>query len=76
MSLAFVEQPLLSLAILIVARLVTGMAEAFVITAALGWGISRLGAAHAGKVIGWVGMALFGAYGAGAPAGGRGPLGV
>ena len=37
--------------------------------AALGWGIARLGPAHAGKVIGWVGMALFAAYGAGAPVG-------
>ena len=68
-SLAFVDRPALSLGILIAARLVTGVAEAFIITSALGWGIARLGPAHAGKVIGWVGMALFGAYGAGAPAG-------
>ncbi len=68
-SLAFLDQPVLSLALLIAARLVTGVAEAFIIIAALGWGISRLGPAHAGKVIGWVGMALFGAYGAGAPVG-------
>ena len=68
-SLAFVDRPVLSLGVLIGARLATGVAEAFIITAALGWGIARLGAAHAGKVIGWIGMALFGAYGAGAPAG-------
>ena len=69
LSLAFVDQPAFSLAILIAARLVTGVAEAFIITAALGWGISRLGPEHTGKVIGWVGMALFAAYGAGAPVG-------
>ena len=68
-SLAFVDRPSLSLGILIAGRLVTGVAESFITTAALGWGIARLGPAHAGKVIGWVGMALFGAYGAGAPAG-------
>jgi MFS family permease len=69
LSLAFVDRPALSLSILVSARLVTGVAEAFIITAALGWGIARLGPAHAGKVIGWVGMALFAAYGAGAPVG-------
>jgi MFS family permease len=69
LSLAFVAQPDVSLAVLLAARLLTGVAEPFIITSALTWGILRLGPAHAGKVIGWVGMALFGAYGLGAPAG-------
>ena len=69
LSLAFVAQPSASLAVLLAARLLTGIAEPFIITSALGWGIARLGPAHAGKVIGWVGMALFAAYGVGAPAG-------
>lgn len=68
-SLAFGSQPSTSLAVLIAGRLLTGVAEPFIITAALSWGILRLGPEHAGKVIGWVGMALFGAYGFGAPAG-------
>lgn len=69
-SLAFAsDQPTLSLVILIAARLLTGLAEPFIITSALSWGIARLGPAHSGKVIGWIGMALFGAYAAGAPAG-------
>jgi len=68
-SLAFESEPSTSLAVLITGRLLTGIAEPFIITAALSWGILRLGPAHAGKVIGWVGMALFGAYGVGAPAG-------
>ncbi|HYF43279.1 MAG TPA: MFS transporter, partial [Ramlibacter sp.] len=62
-------QPGLALALLVAGRLATGVAEAFFITAMLSWGIARLGPAHAGKVIGWVGMALFAAYGAGAPVG-------
>jgi MFS family permease len=68
-SLAFVSQPSLSLAILIAGRLLTGVAEPFIISSALSWGIARVGVEHAGKVIGWVGMALFAAYGVGAPAG-------
>lgn len=69
LSLAFSAQPGVSLAVLLAGRLLTGMAEPFIITSALAWGIARLGPEHAGKVIGWVGMALFGAYGLGAPAG-------
>ncbi|MEO7641408.1 MAG: arabinose transporter [Ramlibacter sp.] len=68
-SLAFVSQPSLSLAILIAGRLLTGVAEPFIITSAMSWGIARVGAEHSGKVIGWVGMALFAAYGFGAPVG-------
>ncbi|WP_232532908.1 MFS transporter [Ramlibacter pinisoli] len=55
--------------VLVAARLLTGVAEAFVMTAALGWGVARLGPAHAGKVFGWIGVALFGGFGSGAPAG-------
>lgn len=69
LSLVFSAQPPVSLAVLLAGRLLTGMAEPFIITSALGWGIARLGPEHAGKVIGWVGMALFAAYGFGAPAG-------
>lgn len=58
-----------SLAVLMAARLLTGVAEPFIIVSALTWGMLQMGPAHAGKVIGWVGMALFAAYGFGAPAG-------
>lgn len=68
-SLLFLDRPALSVAVLIAARLCTGVAESFVITAMLSWGIARVGPEHAGKVIGWVGMALFAAYAAGAPLG-------
>jgi len=68
-SLLVVADPGTSLAVLIAARLFTGVAEPFIMTAALSWGMLQLGPAHAGKVIGWVGMALFAAYGFGAPAG-------
>jgi MFS family permease len=68
-SLAVVQQPSASLGVLIAGRLLTGIAEAFIITSSLSWGIARTGPAHTGKVIGWIGMALFAAYGVGAMAG-------
>lgn len=68
-SVLFVAQPSLSLAFLVAARFVTGVAEPFIITSALAWGIARVGPEHAGKVIGWAGVALFAAYGLGAPVG-------
>jgi MFS family permease len=69
LSLLFADRPPVALGILIAARLLTGVAESLAITAILSWGIARVGPAHAGKVIGWIGMALFAAYAAGAPAG-------
>jgi len=68
-SLVLIEQRQVSLAVLITARLVTGVAESFIITSALAWGITRLGAEHSGKVIGWIGMSLFGSYAVAAPVG-------
>jgi predicted MFS family arabinose efflux permease len=67
--LLFADRPTMATATLVAARLATGVAESFFITAMLTWGIARVGPAHTGKVIGWMGMALFGAYGAGAPVG-------
>lgn len=69
LSLAFADRPELSTGILLAGRLATGVAESFIMTPLLAWGIARVGPAHAGKVIGWIGMALFAAYGVGAPIG-------
>lgn len=55
--------------LVIVARLLTGLCEAFVITSTMAWGLARMGPAHAGKVFGWMGVALFGGVAAGAPLG-------
>ncbi len=68
-SLPFADRPALAVGLVLAARLVTGVAESFFITGMLTWGIARVGPQHAGKVIGWIGMALFAAYGAGAPVG-------
>jgi MFS family permease len=68
-SLRFVATPETSVAILLVGRALLGGAESFIITGALSWGLALLGAPHTGKVMAWIGTALWGAFAAGAPAG-------
>jgi MFS family permease len=61
--------PLASLALLILARLMIGCAESFIVTGALAWGVALIGAQNAGRVIAWAGIAIYGAYAAAAPVG-------
>ena len=68
-SVPFAEAPRVALLLVVLGRLLSGFAEAFVITSTMAWGLSRVGPAHAGKVFGWMGVALFGGFAAGAPAG-------
>lgn len=58
-----------ALAWVIAGRLLTGVAESFIVTGAMAWASARLGPAHTGKVIGWIGMAVFAGLGASAPLG-------
>src|SRR5438552_1702125 len=58
----------LSAAILLAGRGVLGIAESLIITGALGWALALVPAAHSGKVIAWVGTALWAAFAIGAPA--------
>lgn len=68
-SAAATNVPPLALALVVGARLLTGVAEAFVITSTMAWGLARVGPEHAGKVFGWMGVALFGGFAVGAPLG-------
>ena len=69
LSLAFTGAPLLSVGILLSGRALLGAAESFIITGAAAWGLALAGPENAGRVIAWVGMAMFAAMAVGAPIG-------
>ncbi|MGY2938467.1 MFS family permease [Bradyrhizobium sp. GM6.1] len=68
-SSGFSGSPLISVAILLAGRALLGGAESFIITAAVSWGLALAHSSHTGKVIAWVGSAMFAAFAIGAPAG-------
>jgi MFS family permease len=68
-SLRFVGTPSLSVTILLLGRALLGAAESFIITGSVSWGLALVGPASAGRVIAWVGMAMFAALALGAPLG-------
>jgi MFS family permease len=69
LSLAFVRSPALSVAILLMGRAVVGGAESFIITGGVSWGLAMVDSGDAGKVIAWVGTAMFAALAFGGPLG-------
>jgi len=68
-SLRVIDTPWLSLGLLLCGRGLIGVAESFVITGALSWGLALGGVQNTGKVIGWLGMPMYAAFALGAPAG-------
>jgi MFS family permease len=69
LSLAFTRSPVVSITILLLGRALLGAAESFIITGGVSWGMSLVASAHAGKVIAWVGTAMFCALALGGPFG-------
>ncbi|NWB96676.1 MFS transporter [Pseudomonas gingeri] len=61
--------PLLSLGILIVARLLLGIAQGLIGVGTISWGIGQVGAEQTARVISWNGIASYGAIAIGAPLG-------
>jgi MFS family permease len=69
LSLQFVAAPATSVAVLLLGRALLGGAESFIITGALSWGLALVAPQNSGKVIAWVGTAMYAAFAVGAPAG-------
>ena len=69
LSLVFAATPWASVTILLIGRALLGGAESLVITGAVSFGLALAGPASAGRVIAWVGMAMFAALALGAPVG-------
>src|SRR3954447_9068844 len=67
LSLAFLGTPAASVTILLLGRALLGAAESFIITGAVSWGLSLVDPGSAGKVIAWMGTAMFAAMALGAP---------
>jgi MFS family permease len=69
LSLRFAAAPPVSVSILLIGRALLGVGESFIITGAQSWGLAVTGVANTGKVIAWIGSAMFAAFALGAPAG-------
>jgi MFS family permease len=68
-SLKFANTPAISVTILLLGRALLGVGESFIITGAQSWGLAVLGVQNTGRVLAWVGSAMFAAFALGAPAG-------
>ncbi|PLR44924.1 MFS transporter [Chimaeribacter arupi] len=62
-------QPLLSLSLLCIGRVLLGVGESFASTGSTLWGIGAVGSMHTARVISWNGVATYGAMAVGAPLG-------
>src|SRR5438046_8819225 len=69
LSLRFVSAPAISVTILLLGRALLGAGESFIITGAQAWGLALSGAQNTGKVLAWMGTAMYAAFALGAPVG-------
>ena len=68
-SLQFLRQPVLSVALLLVGRTLMGGAESLIITGGIAWTLGLVDSRQSAKAIAWTGMAMFAALAVGAPLG-------
>lgn len=69
LSLRFVDAPAISVTILLLGRALLGAGESFIITGAQAWGLALAGSGNTGKVLAWIGTAMYAAFAIGAPIG-------
>lgn len=68
-SLRFVSEPRMSVTFLLLGRALLGAGESFIITGAQTWGLALAGTQNTGKVLAWMGTAMYAAFALGAPLG-------
>ncbi|MDE1185406.1 MAG: arabinose transporter [Pantoea sp.] len=68
-SLLFTAQPVATIALILIGRAIVGGAESFIITGGMTLGLALAGGKQTGRVIAWVGTAMFAAFALGAPLG-------
>jgi hypothetical protein len=56
------DQPALSVAVLLAGRVLLALGESLVVTGTMGWGIALVGPQHGGKVMAWLGIAIYAAW--------------
>jgi MFS family permease len=69
LSLRFIHSQWFSVVILLLGRAVLGAGESFIITGAQTWGLALAGERNTGKVLAWMGTAMYAAFALGAPVG-------
>lgn len=67
LAVLFQANPLMALVFLLLARIIHGVGESFLITGALTWGIGLAGHFNSGKVMTWNGIAMYAGIAIGAP---------
>jgi MFS family permease len=67
--LSLLLPPAPALAVLAGGRVLLGLGDSVFTTGVMAWAVSRVGAQNAGKAMAWIGIAMYAALAAGAPAG-------
>ncbi|WFU07788.1 arabinose transporter [Rhizobium sp. CB3090] len=68
-SLPLAGAPVLSVTLLLLGRAVLGGAEGFIITGAFSWALMMLGPQSTGRILSWIGIAMYSAFAIAAPIG-------